>query len=187
MTDTQKLAQAIAEAGKRGGFYNGQVDLSGPQLLIILDDLASQCERDQLALTAKDAEIAALRACLKTANSMAEEFERKWYLRGNEIESKEAEIAALRRVINDAWASYERYGETSVLEGQPLIYASVLEEIQDAAMAQAVQPQPDEQAVFETWLAEKCPSGDVSSVQYQWASSSEYKDFLAQAVPLLNN
>jgi hypothetical protein len=55
-------------------------------------------------------------------------------------DAQQAEIAALRQVINDAWASYERYGETSVLEGQPLIYASVLEEIHAAAIAQAVQP-----------------------------------------------
>lgn len=61
-TDAQKLAQAIADAGARVGMYNGAVGLSGPQLLMILDDMAEQCERDQAALADKDAEIAALKA-----------------------------------------------------------------------------------------------------------------------------
>jgi hypothetical protein len=65
MTDTeklQKLAQAIAEAGARVGTYNGQVDLSGPQLLMILDDLALQCGRDRAAIDAQAGEIVALKA-----------------------------------------------------------------------------------------------------------------------------
>lgn len=36
----------------------------------------------------------------------------------------------------------------------------------------------EEQRVFEKWLLEKTPSGDVSSVQGQWLDSSEYEDFL---------
>lgn len=46
-------------------------------------------------LASKDAG-ALLIESLKTANSMAEEFERKWHLRGDEVESKDAEIAALK-------------------------------------------------------------------------------------------
>lgn len=33
-----------------------------------------------------------------------------------------------------------------------------------------------EQIAYEKWLAEKCPSGDVESVQSQWLESSEYAD-----------
>ena len=33
-----------------------------------------------------------------------------------------------------------------------------------------------EQAAFEKWLAEKCPSGDVDAVQQQWESSSALQD-----------
>jgi len=36
-----------------------------------------------------------------------------------------------------------------------------------------------EQSAFETWLAEKCPSGDIESVHSQWLESSEYKDLVA--------
>lgn len=38
---TEKLAQAIADAAKRAGIYNGEVPLTGPQLLMLLDDLVS--------------------------------------------------------------------------------------------------------------------------------------------------
>jgi hypothetical protein len=34
----------------------------------------------------------------------------------------------------------------------------------------------DEQEAFENWLSRNCPSGDAESVQYQWASSSDYED-----------
>lgn len=52
----------------------------------------------------------------------------------------------------------------------------------DTAMKLDAQPvQPDEQAAFETWLAEKCPSGDVTDVQRQWEESSDYAD-MAQPV-----
>lgn len=34
-----------------------------------------------------------------------------------------------------------------------------------------------EQAAFEKWLYDKCPSGDVESVQRQWLKSYEYAEF----------
>ena len=34
-----------------------------------------------------------------------------------------------------------------------------------------------EQAAFEKWLHDKCPSGDVESVQRQWLKSYEYAEF----------
>jgi len=34
-----------------------------------------------------------------------------------------------------------------------------------------------EQAAFEKWLYDKCPSGDVESVQRQWLESYEYAEF----------
>jgi hypothetical protein len=51
---------------------------------------------------AKDAEIARLTACLKTANTNAEEFERKSYLLGDQIEAQAAApelLAALRDCV----------------------------------------------------------------------------------------
>lgn len=35
-----------------------------------------------------------------------------------------------------------------------------------------------EQAEFEKWLTDKCPSGGVESVQLQWLESYEYSDLL---------
>ena len=35
-----------------------------------------------------------------------------------------------------------------------------------------------EQAAFEKWLRERCPSGDVESVQRQWLESYEYAELL---------
>ncbi len=35
-----------------------------------------------------------------------------------------------------------------------------------------------EQTAFETWLQDKCPSGDVESVQRQWIESYEYVELL---------
>jgi len=36
-----------------------------------------------------------------------------------------------------------------------------------------------EQAAFEDWLSDNCPSGDVDSVQWQWEASHEYEDLYA--------
>lgn len=38
--DAAKLAEAIAGAAKKAGIYNGQVALTGPHLLMLLDDMA---------------------------------------------------------------------------------------------------------------------------------------------------
>jgi len=43
-----------------------------------------------------------------------------------------------------------------------------------AELTGAQPVQRDEQAAFETWLSEKCPSGDVMDVQRQWEASSAY-------------
>lgn len=39
--DARKLAQGIAAAAQRAGIYNGEVALSGPLLLQLLDDMAA--------------------------------------------------------------------------------------------------------------------------------------------------
>lgn len=40
-------------------------------------------------------------------------------------------------------------------------------------------PEPaSEQRAFEDWLESKRPSGDVEAVQYQWARSTEYAEFV---------
>jgi len=41
-----------------------------------------------------------------------------------------------------------------------------------------------EQAAFEKWLSDKCPSGDVESVQWQWLQSYEYAEFLDEQEPV---
>ena len=35
-----------------------------------------------------------------------------------------------------------------------------------------------EQAAFEDWLADTCPSGDVTEVQRQWETSSALQNFM---------
>ena len=35
-----------------------------------------------------------------------------------------------------------------------------------------------EQAAFEEWLADTCPSGDVTEVQRQWETSSALQNFM---------
>lgn len=45
-------------------------------------------------------------------------------------------------------------------------------------MAILVMNADSEQDVFERWLQEECPSGDVESVQYQWAKSHARSDWL---------
>ena len=35
-----------------------------------------------------------------------------------------------------------------------------------------------EQAAFEKWLRDRCPSGDVEAVQRQWLESHEYAELL---------
>lgn len=52
------------------------------------------------------------------------------------IEALDDEVASLREVLSEvlyAWDNYERQGAVSELEGQPLIYAAVLEELAELA------------------------------------------------------
>ena len=53
------------------------------------------------------------------------------------------------------------------------------------------QPEPTaaelEQAAFEKWLRDKCPSGDVESVQRQWLESYEYAELLDEQGPEWQN
>lgn len=44
-----------------------------------------------------------------------------------------------------------------------------------------------EQAAFEKWLQDKCPSGDVESVQRQWLESYEYAELLDEQYPEWQN
>ena len=44
-----------------------------------------------------------------------------------------------------------------------------------------------EQAAFEKWLRDKCPSGDVESVQRQWIESYEYAELIDDQDPELQN
>jgi hypothetical protein len=37
-----------------------------------------------------------------------------------------------------------------------------------------------EQAAFENWIEEACPSGDVDQVRLRWLESSAFRDFLSQ-------
>jgi len=40
-----------------------------------------------------------------------------------------------------------------------------------------------EQAAFEKWLRDKCPSGDVESVQRKWLESYEYAELIDDQEP----
>ncbi len=44
-----------------------------------------------------------------------------------------------------------------------------------------------EQAAFEKWLRDKCPSGDVESVQRQWIESYEYAELIDDQDPEWQN
>jgi len=48
------------------------------------------------------------------------------------LEAERDKVRVLQDVISDAWANYQRFGEVCLFEGQPMIYASVLEEIHQA-------------------------------------------------------
>ena len=57
----------------------------------------------------------------------------------------------------------------------PLHTADQLTETYEAGKREASED--IEQAAFEKWLYDKCPSGDVDSVQRQWLDSYEYAEF----------
>lgn len=56
----------------------------------------------------------------------------------------------------------------------PLYTADQLTEAYEAGKREAIEDL--EQAAFEKWLYDKCPSGDVESVQRQWLESYEYAE-----------
>ena len=58
---------------------------------------------------------------------------------------------------------------------KPLHTADQLTEAYEAGKREASED--IEQAAFEKWLYDKCPSGDVESVQRQWLKSYEYAEF----------
>lgn len=49
------------------------------------------------------------------------------------IRSAAQELLHVSQMVMDAFASFERYGETCQFEGQPMIHASTLEELADEA------------------------------------------------------
>lgn len=57
---------------------------------------------------------------------------------------------------------------------KPLHTADQLTEAYEAGKREASED--IEQAAFEKWLYDKCPSGDVESVQRQWLESYEYEE-----------
>jgi len=60
------------------------------------------------------------------------------------------------------------------LAWKPLYTADQLTEAYEAGKREASED--IEQAAFEKWLYDKCPSGDVESVQRQWLESYEYAE-----------
>ncbi len=58
---------------------------------------------------------------------------------------------------------------------RPLYTSGQLAEAYEAGKREASEDL--EQAAFEKWLYDKCPSGDVESVQRQWLKSYEYAEF----------
>lgn len=48
------LAQAIADAGKAAGIYNGEAPLDGPALLMLLDDMANEMKRLSSSTTSSE-------------------------------------------------------------------------------------------------------------------------------------
>lgn len=65
---------------------------------LLIDPIHSSCHAE---LTAAREEIARLTGCLKGANEGFMDFERKWYLRGDEIEKKDEEIDRHQETIQE--------------------------------------------------------------------------------------
>ena len=66
-------------------------------------------------------------------------------------------------------------------DGHSLIMLEAVEQLKAALSSkpESVAAVPDDgQAVFEEWLADVRPSGDVTAVHEQWLASSEYADWL---------
>jgi len=65
------------------------------------------------------------------------------------------------------------HGDLSVIEAN----ARLLSAAPDLLAALKGRVKNEEQRIFEDWLHDKTPSGDVEQVQDQWERSSEYLDF----------
>ena len=55
---------------------------------------------------------------------------------------------------------------------------AVLGPVQRQVRPAVAEARDREQAAFETWLADTCPSGDVEAVQSQWETSRALASFL---------
>ena len=115
---------------------------------------ATLTNEDTIAQPAdKDAEIARLTACLKTANASAEKFEREWYLRGGEIEAMKALpvppqgyklvplVPTLEMLHAVAKFDYESNKDVSWWEGYNVMLAAA-PELPIANPVEPVQPAP---------------------------------------------
>ena len=93
-----------------------------------------------------------------------------------ELAHRDAEIAALRKAVQSVVDCDDNYRGRCV-EQERMDYDTVVRQCREALQAQASKDA--EQAAFETWLADKCPSGDVTEVQRQWEASYECKELQA--------
>lgn len=50
LTDCKKLANGIADVAKAVGIYNGEVNLTGPELLLLCENIKEQCKRHEEAV-----------------------------------------------------------------------------------------------------------------------------------------
>ena len=79
MSELSRLARSMAQDYREN-------DSIGPTLLAFAVEMETQ-----------EREIQGLRTDMRTANANAEEFERKWYLRGDELEQLRAQSLAILR------------------------------------------------------------------------------------------
>ena len=115
----------------------GELAHRDAEIAQLRDRLDLSASRLEAAMSEDYVEIAALKACLKTANANAEKFEREWYLRGDEIEAlrQDAErLDALDR-LGEAYGVHEHEGNRWLIEGP---FKSLRVAI-DESLAQAVK------------------------------------------------
>lgn len=90
-------------------------------------------------------------------------------------------------LIRQVAAALEEKGESYQLRQQA---ADLLARANELDRKRAAEPENQskfagsydapEQAAFELWLADYCPSGDAECVKRQWEASSEFRDFIAE-------
>ena len=88
-----------------------------------------------------------------------------------QLTSRDAEIERLKTVP----MRYRRMAFNAQLQNENTQLCQQLAEAYEAGKREASED--IEQAAFEKWLYDKCPSGDVDSVQRQWLESYEYAEF----------